>query len=130
MPDVPFLSNFRRAVEVTDSHPYYELADYCRLRPDKIDEVFATLSYLDIVNHARRITVPALFSVGLTDTITPPSTVFAAYNYYAGPKDIAVFQFSGHEGGGTPHFLAQLAFLPPTTWPSPASRTSTASVPP
>ena len=111
MPDVPFLSNFRRAVEVTDSLPYYELADYCRLRPDKVDEVFATLSYLDIVNHARRVTVPALFSVGLTDTITPPSTVFAAYNNYAGSKDIAVFQFSGHEGGGTPHFLSQLAFL-------------------
>ena len=111
MPDVPFLSDFRRAVEVTDSHPYYELADYCRLRPDKVDEVFATLSYLDIVNHARRVTAPALFSVGLTDTITPPSTVFAAYNHYAGQKDIAVFQFSGHDGGGTPHFLTQLAFL-------------------
>ncbi len=111
MPDVPFLSNFRRAVEVTDSLPYYELADYCRLRPDKIEEVFATLSYLDIVNHASRVTAPALFSVGLADTITPPSTVFAAYNSYAGPKDIAVFQFSGHDGGGTPHFLAQLAFL-------------------
>ncbi|HXS64269.1 MAG TPA: acetylxylan esterase [Streptosporangiaceae bacterium] len=111
MPDVPFLSNFRRAVEVTDSLPYYELADYCRLRPDKVEAVFATLSYLDIVNHGRRVTAPALFSVGLTDTITPPSTVFAAYNYYAGQKDIAVFQFSGHDGGGTPHFLTQLAFL-------------------
>jgi cephalosporin-C deacetylase len=111
MPDVPFLSHFRRAVEITDSRPYFELADYCRLRPDKVDEVFATLSYLDIVNHVRRITAPALFSVGLADTITPPSTVFAAYNYYAGPKDIAVFQFSGHEGGGTQHFLSQLAFL-------------------
>ena len=111
LPDVPFLSDFRRAVEVTDSLPYYELADYCRLRPDKVEEVFATLSYLDIVNHARRVNAPALFSVGLTDTVTPPSTVFAAYNYYAGSKDIAVFQFSGHDGGGTPHFLAQLAFL-------------------
>ena len=32
--------------------------------------------------------VPALFSVGLEDEITPPSTVFAAYNEYTGPKDI------------------------------------------
>ncbi len=29
---------------------------------------------------------------------------------YAGPKDIAVYPYSGHEGGGTRHFLAQLAF--------------------
>ena len=77
----------------------------------EVDQVFATLSYLDVVNHAKRVSAPALLSVGLTDVITPPSTIFTAYNHYAGPKDIAVYQFSGHEGGGTAHFLAQLAFL-------------------
>lgn len=111
MPDVPFLANFRRALDLTNDLPFNEVADYCRLRPDKVEAVFETLSYVDVVNHARRVTVPALFSVGLADTITPPSTVFTAYNFYAGPKDIGVFQFAGHEGGGTPHFLAQLAFL-------------------
>lgn len=111
MPDVPFLAHFRRAVEVTDSDPYVELADYCKVNTDQIDQAFATLAFVDVVNHGKRVGVPALFSVGLADTITPPSTVFAAYNYYAGPKDIAVYQFSGHEGGGTRHFLAQLAFL-------------------
>jgi cephalosporin-C deacetylase len=62
-------------------------------------------------HHAKRTSAAALFSVALADTITPPSTVFAAYNHYAGPKDIAVYPYSGHEGGGTQHFLAQLAFL-------------------
>ena len=28
-----------------------------------------------------------------------------------GPKDIAVYEFSGHEGGGTRHLRAQLDFL-------------------
>jgi cephalosporin-C deacetylase len=110
-PDVPFLADPRRAVDVTDSPPYCELAGYCKVNPDKVDQVFATLAYLDVVNHAKRVTAPALFSVGLTDTITPPSTVFAAYNHYAGPKAIAVYPYSGHEGGGTAHYLAQLAFL-------------------
>lgn len=110
-PDVPFLAHPRRAVEVTDSQPYYELAGYCKVNQDKVEQVFATLAYLDVVNHAKRGTAPALFSVGLTDTVTPPSTVFAAFNHYAGPKQIAVYPFSGHEGGGTQHFLAQLAFL-------------------
>jgi cephalosporin-C deacetylase len=52
-----------------------------------------------------------LFSVGLIDDITPPSTVFTAYNHYAGPKDIAVYPYNGHEGGQTAHLLAKLAFL-------------------
>ena len=111
MPDAPFLAHPRRAVDVTDSDPYAEIAAYCRVRPAEVDQVFATLSYLDVVNHAKRVSAPALFSVGLTDVITPPSTIFTAYNHYAGPKDIAVYPFSGHEGGGTAHFLAQLAFL-------------------
>jgi len=111
LPDVPFLAHPQRALEVTDSLPYYELAEYCRVHQDKVNQVFATLAYLDVVNHAKRASAAALFSVGLADTITPPSTVFAAFNHYAGPKDIAVYPYSGHEGGGTGHFLAQLAFL-------------------
>jgi cephalosporin-C deacetylase len=111
LPEVPFLADFRRAVDVTDANPYHELADYCRVHKDKVDQVFATLAYIDVVNHARRATAPALFAVGLTDLVTPPSTVFGAFNQYAGAKDIAVYPFCGHEGGGTQHFLAQLAFL-------------------
>jgi cephalosporin-C deacetylase len=111
LPDVPFLAHPRRAVDVTDTMPYGELAAYCTVHSDRVDQVFATLSYVDVVNHARRVTAPALFSVGLADVTTPPSTIFAAYNHYGGPKDIAVYPFSGHEGGGTRHFLAQLDFL-------------------
>jgi len=111
LPDVPFLAHPERALEVTDTTPYRELAEYCKVRPDRVTQVFATLAYLDVVNHARRARAAALFSVGLADTITPPSTVFAAFNHYAGPKDIAVYPYSGHEGGGTQHFLAQLAYL-------------------
>ena len=111
LPDVPFLAHPVRALEVTDAHPYRELADFCKVNPGRADQVFATLSYLDVVNHAKRATAPALFSVGLADVITPPSTIFAAFNHYAGPKDIAVYTYSGHEGGETAHFLAQLDFL-------------------
>jgi cephalosporin-C deacetylase len=111
LPDVPFLAHPQRALEVTDADPYNELARYCRVHPEKAEQVFRTLSYVDVVNHARRASTPALFSVGLADTVTPASTIFAAFNHYAGPKDISVYPYSGHEGGGTQHFLAQLAFL-------------------
>jgi cephalosporin-C deacetylase len=111
LPDVPFLAHFRRAVEVTDSLPYGELIDYCRVHSDRVEAVFATLAYLDVVNFARRGTAPALFSVALLDDIAPPSTVFAAYNHYAGPKELAIYPFSGHEGGQTRHLIAKLDFL-------------------
>jgi cephalosporin-C deacetylase len=111
LPEVPFLADFRRAVEVTDSRPYLELIEYLSVHRSEVDQVFSTLSYLDVVNHAKRITAPGLFSVGLVDDITPASTVFAAFNHYAGPKQIEVYPFNGHDGGGTQHFLAKLAFL-------------------
>jgi cephalosporin-C deacetylase len=111
LPDVPFLAHLRRAVQITDAKPFGELIDYGSVHPDRVEAVFATLAYIDAVNHARRGAARALFSVGLIDEITPASTVFAAYNHYAGPKEIAVYPFNGHEGGGTRHRLAQLAFL-------------------
>lgn len=111
MPDVPYLANPRRAVEITDARPFDEIAQFCALYPHRIDQVFETLSYFDTVNHARRATVPALFSVALRDPIAPPSTVYAAYNWYAGSKAIEVYPFRAHEGGGVPHRYRQLAFL-------------------
>jgi cephalosporin-C deacetylase len=111
LPDVPFLSNFARAVQVTPAAPYKEIIDFCAVYPQHVTRVFESLSYLDIVNHARHIDQPALFSVGLLDEITPASTVYAAYNHYAGPKAIEVYPFNGHEGGGTRHLHAKLDYL-------------------
>ncbi len=110
MVDVPFLAHFERAVEITDDYPYAELTAYCHTHRDQIDEVFRTLSYIDVVNHAKRARMPALFSVGLTDTVCPPSTVFAAYNWWQGEKEIRVFPFNGHEGGGAHHDFEKLEF--------------------
>lgn len=109
--DAPFLAHPRRAVRITDAMPYGELVEYCGVYPDRVDRVFTTLSYVDVVNHARRCAVPALFSVGLIDEITPASTVFAAFNHYAGPKDITVYPFNGHEGGRARQLSAKLDFL-------------------
>ena len=99
--DVPFMCHWRRAVEITDGDPYHEIVRYLKVHRDQAERVFATLSYFDCVNFAARAKAPALFSVGLMDEITPPSTVFAAYNHYAGPKDIEVYPFNGHENGET-----------------------------
>lgn len=119
--DVPFLCHFRRATEITDTRPYLEIAQYCAAHRDLVDDVFRTLSYFDGVHLAARAQAPALFSVALMDVTCPPSTVFAAYNAYGSGragldhdpvgKDIGVYPYNGHEGGGAFQRADQLAFV-------------------
>lgn len=111
MPDVPFLCGYRRATEITDGYPYQEIARYLLVHRDKVETVFRTLSYFDGVNFAARGRAAALFSVGLMDEICPPSTVYAAYNHYAGEKDIRVYRYNHHEGGGAYHTAEKVNFL-------------------
>jgi cephalosporin-C deacetylase len=111
LPDVPFLCGYRRATEITTAHPYEEIARYCQTHRDKVDQVFATLAYFDGINFAPRITANALFSVGLMDEVCPPSTVYAAYNYLAGAKQMRVYRYNHHEGGAAYQTIEKLAFL-------------------
>ena len=109
--DVPFLAHIRRALEVTDSLPYGELVRYLAIHRDEAERALETAEYADGLHFAVRAATPSLWSVGLRDEITPPSTVYAAYNHYAGPKDIRVLRWSGHDAGALQHVDAQLAFL-------------------
>ncbi len=109
--DVPFLSDIRRAVQITDAAPYAELVGYLRTQRRAVESAFATLDYVDGLNFAVRASATGLFSVGLMDAICPPSTVFAAFNHYAGPKEISVWPFNGHDGGGVQHTLERATLL-------------------
>jgi cephalosporin-C deacetylase len=110
MPEVPFLCHYRRATEITDDDPYGEIVRYLHTRRDAEERTFRTLSYFDGVNFASRTTVPAIYSVGLMDRICPPSTVYAAYNWHAGPKELRVYAYNNHEGGGSFQAREKLAF--------------------
>lgn len=109
--DVPFLTYFRRAVDITDEDPYQEIVRYLAARRADDDQVWRTLSYFDGLNFAARGHASALYSVALRDGICPPSTVFAAYNHWAGPKAIRVWPYNKHEGGGSLQRAEQLRYL-------------------
>jgi cephalosporin-C deacetylase len=111
LPDVPFLSDFPRAITLKDEEPYGEVARYLKAHRDHVDRALATLAYFDVAIVGRRATAPALFSVGLMDEITPPSTVYAAYNWYGGRKEIREYPFNDHEGGGAFHEVAKMRWL-------------------
>ncbi len=109
--DMPFLCHFRRAVTLIGTFPYAEIAAYCAVHRDQIQTVFKTLSYFDGVHLAARVRAATLFSVGLMDTICPPSTVFAAFNRLETEKQIEVYEFNGHEGGQEFQIVRRIEFL-------------------
>jgi cephalosporin-C deacetylase len=109
--DVPFLCDFPRAVGLAPRAPYGEVSRYLSVHRDVVEIAFATLNYFDVVNHVRNAKAKALFSVAVMDTICPPSTVYAAFNAYAGDKEIKSYTFNDHEGGGSFQEREQLAFL-------------------
>jgi len=111
MPEVPFLSNFERAVGLTGNDPYGEIVRYLAVHRGAQQRVFETLSYFDGVNFAKRATAPSLYSVALLDPVCPPSTVFASHNQYAASSEIEVYPFNEHEGGQGYHWLRQADWL-------------------
>lgn len=111
VPRVPFLCDIPRAITITDSSPYREIVDYLAHYRACRDDVLETLSYFDGVAFARRARADASFTVALMDPICPPSTVYGAFNAYAGEKRIAVWPFNAHEGGGPDDDLVTLEAL-------------------
>lgn len=112
MPDVPFLCHVERAVDIGARDPIIEITKYLAVHRGSAEAVFDTLSAFDGVNFAKRATAPSLFSVGLMDPTCPPSTIFAAYHHHAATqKDIAVYRFNGHEGGGWTQRIRQTEWL-------------------
>jgi cephalosporin-C deacetylase len=106
--DVPFLCDIERGMDVAIEHPYLELVSFLALHPELEDAVRHTIRHVDNALLATRIRARTLVSVGLRDTIAPPSTVFAAYNAITAPKEIAVYPYSGH-WPPTSHAERQLA---------------------
>ncbi len=111
MPDVPFLCDFPRGAWIADHEPYLEITRYLAANPDNVEQVIRTLGYFDGTVFAQRARMPALFSVGLMDPICPPSTVYAAYNAWAGAKEIREYTYNEHEGGGPRHEVVKLDWL-------------------
>lgn len=111
MPDVPFLCDYQRGMQIAVRDPYGEIVRFLAQHREKKEAVFRTLAYFDGVNFARQSTAAALFSVALMDDICPPSTVYGAFNAYAGEKAMVEYEFNNHEGGQGYQERDQMAWL-------------------
>jgi cephalosporin-C deacetylase len=109
--DVPFLCHVERAVRITDAAPYSEITAYLSVHRGAAEQVFRTLSYVDGVSMARRVTAPAMVSVALMDATCPPSTVFAAANALPQPPQLEIYPFNDHEGGAQEQWARAVRWL-------------------
>jgi cephalosporin-C deacetylase len=55
-----------------------------------------TLGYYDVVNFARRVTIPGFYSWGYNDLTCPPTSMYSAFNVITSPKELQIFQETGH----------------------------------
>ncbi|MBD0293995.1 MAG: acetylxylan esterase [Flavisolibacter sp.] len=62
---------------------------------DKKDKI-ETVSYYDVVNFAKTLTIPGMYSWGFNDEVCPPTSMYAAYNVITAPKELFVAQETGH----------------------------------
>ena len=101
-PLFPFLSDYKRVWEMDQAKDAYaELREYFRHfdpRHEREEQIFETLGYVDIQHLAPRIKGEIMWSIGLMDTICPPSSQFAAYNKITAPKKMTIYPDFGHEG--------------------------------
>jgi len=55
-----------------------------------------TIGYYDVVNFARRVKAPGFYTWGFNDLTCPPTSMYSAYNVITAPKELHIFQETGH----------------------------------
>lgn len=109
-PQVPFLSDFEHYFQVA-SWPANEFVNYVEVdKKQTWQQVYTTLSYIDIKNLAPWIKAPMLMGVGLVDNVCPPHINFAAYNQVNSPKSYIVYPLSGH-GLPDEHYTKKMEWI-------------------
>lgn len=59
-------------------------------------EKIATAGYYDVVNFARQLKVPGIYTMGFNDETCPPTSMYAAYNVITAPKELYIVPETGH----------------------------------
>lgn len=59
-------------------------------------EKINTAGYYDVVNFARQLKMPGIYTLGFNDETCPPTSMFAAYNVITAPKELLIVPETGH----------------------------------
>lgn len=59
-------------------------------------EQMETAKYYDVVNFAKNVKIPGFYSWGFNDVTCPPTSTYSAYNSITAPKELLIYQETGH----------------------------------
>jgi len=65
---------------------------------NKTESRIQTSKYYDVVNFAKLVKIPGIYSWGFNDETCPPTTTFSVYNSVNAPKELFIAMDSGHFG--------------------------------
>jgi len=74
--------------------PHYFEGD--RLKFNNKKDKIETCGYFDVVNFARLLKVPGMYTWGYNDETCPPTSMYAAYNVISAPKELYLALETGH----------------------------------
>ncbi len=63
---------------------------------NNLKEKKETMKYYDVVNFARQVKIPGLYSWGFNDETCPPTSMYASYNVISAPKELYLALETGH----------------------------------
>lgn len=73
-------------------HVFRAAGDGSHRTPAKL----ATAAYYDVVNFARRLNAPGMYTWGYNDQTCPPTSMYAAYSVIRAPKQLVLALQTGH----------------------------------
>ncbi|PZP45859.1 MAG: acetylxylan esterase [Pseudopedobacter saltans] len=62
----------------------------------QIPNMQENLAYYDVVNFAKQLTVPGIYSFGYNDVVCPPTSVYSSINSIKSPKVVKIYKETGH----------------------------------
>jgi pimeloyl-ACP methyl ester carboxylesterase len=68
----------------------------CGRVANEIKVKIETAGYYDVVNFARQLKVPGIYSMGFNDEVCPPTSMYASYNVITAPKELFIVPETGH----------------------------------
>jgi cephalosporin-C deacetylase-like acetyl esterase len=99
-PRIKWLASFYPALSDVTGYLYDRAGGWphlFRTEAEKANKLrIATVPYYDVVNFARQIRVPGMYSWGFNDVVCPPTSTYSAYNVISAPKNLLVVQDTGH----------------------------------
>jgi cephalosporin-C deacetylase len=67
-----------------------------KLAYNNTKEKLNTVQYYDVVNFARLLKIPGMYSWGFNDETCPPTSIYSAYNVISAPKQLFLAVETGH----------------------------------